>query len=345
MTRFVAWLMMPFRSAPRSRFVTTLAVSVSAGILVALLAVYFTRGFIPGDAVVYLAGGERLNADHPLYEISPGDRPVGFKPPFWTVPLLSPPLLAVVFRPLALLPMDLGAYVWWVATMTAIGWVVIEFWRRQPILTSVAVLVLAVPLTYEIGVGNVNAFLLLGSVLIWRWAIDGREHRAGAVAALITLLKISPIVLSWWLVTQGKRRAVVAGLATGLILMLISLLGAGFDAHMRYLDITRDTASIGQSELSLAGLAQAIGVPASFAKLFPTAALVLGMLGVVLLRGRSAWAYSIAVATMVFGSPVVNINSYALLLGCLAPWIWPVIVDPGPADVGLVHSPARTAAS
>jgi hypothetical protein len=336
---------MPAGARDRRRLLAFAMVAISAGLLAAVLAVYFTRGFIPGDAVVYLAGGERLNAGHPLYAISPGDRPLGIKPPFWTVPLLSPPLIAVLFRPLALLPPDAGAYVWWAASMAAIGRVLIEFWRRRPILTSIAVLALVVPLTYEIGVGNVNAFLLLGSVLIWRWTISGRESPAGAVAAVITLLKVSPVVLCWWLFTQAKWRALVAGLAVGSALLLVSILGAGLDAHIRFLEITRDTATVGVSELSLAGLAKAIGVPASIANILPTAALAIGLLGVLVLRSRPAWAYSIAVATMVVGSPVVNINSYALLLGCLAPAIWPMETAPSPVERPTASAEARMVTS
>jgi len=321
---------MDIGSARRYRLFAFTMIAVSAGLLFAVMAVYFTRGFVPGDAIVYLAGGERLNAGHGLYEISPGDRPLEVKPPFWTVPLLSPPLVAVLFRPLALLPPDAGAYVWWVASIAAIAWVLIEFWRRRPILTSAAVLALVVPLTYEIGVGNVNAFLLLGTVLIWKWSTGGQEGHSGAVAAFITLLKVSPIVICWWLFTQGKWRAVVGGVAVGTALIVVSILGAGFDAHIRFLEITRDTATVGQSELSLAGLAKAIGAPASIASFLPTAMLVSGLLGVLLLRSRPGWAFSLAVATMVLGSPVVNINSYAMLLACLAPAIWPL--EPAPAQ-------------
>jgi len=315
---------MDTRSERRHRLIALTMIGLSAGLLFAVMAVYFTRGFVLGDAVVYLAGGERLNADHPLYSISPGDRPMEVKPPFWTVPLLSPPLVAVLFRPLALLPPDGGAYVWWVASIAAIAWVLIEFWRRRPTLTSVAVLALVVPLTYEIGVGNVNAFLLLGTVLIWKWSTSGRELRAGAVAAFITLLKVSPVIICWWLFTQAKWRAVVAGIAFGSALIAFSILGAGLDAHLRFIEITRETATVGQSELSLAGLAKAIGVPPSTANILPTAVLAFGLLGVLLLRSRPAWAFSLAVATMTLGSPVVNINSYAMLLACLAPAIWPL---------------------
>ena len=307
----------------RHRLLAIAFVVVAAALLLEFLASYFTRGFIPGDATVYLAGGERLNAGHPLYELSPGDRPVGLKPPFWTVPLLSPPFIAVLFRPLALFPPDIGAYVWWAGTLSAFAWILFTFVRRQPILTSLAVVVLVVPLTYEIGVGNVNAFLILGAVLAWKWTTEGQDERAGAATALAVVLKVSPVVLAWWLFTQRRWRSVRAGLIAGAVLLAISLLGAGLDAHLRYIEITRDTAASGQSELSLAGLAKAVGMAPAIANLVPTIVLVAGVLAVLALRGRPGMAFAVAVATMTLGSPVVNINSYAMLLGCLAPWIWP----------------------
>src|SRR6266536_85078 len=113
-------------------------VALALGLLAVFLTVYFRRGLIPGDALVYLAAGERLNAGHPLYAISAGDRPIGIQPPHWTVPLLSPPL--------ALLPPDSGAYVWWAAALAAIGAVLIAYLRANPILASVAIMVLVVPL-------------------------------------------------------------------------------------------------------------------------------------------------------------------------------------------------------
>ncbi len=71
------------------RIFAVAAIGISAGLLATVLAIYFNRGFVPGDAVVYLAGGERLNADHQLYALAPGDRTLGMKPPYWTVPDVS----------------------------------------------------------------------------------------------------------------------------------------------------------------------------------------------------------------------------------------------------------------
>jgi hypothetical protein len=321
-------------------------VLVAAALLLEFMAAYFTRGFIPGDATVYLAGGERLNAGHQIYALMPGDRPEGFKPPYWTVPLLSPPLVAVIFRPLALFPNDTGAYIWWAGCLAAFAWIFVTFVRRQPILTSLAVMVLVVPLTYEIGVGNMNAFLMLGAILTWKWTTEGRDERAGAVTALGFVLKVSPVVIAWWLFTQRRWRAVRAGIVAGAVFLGISILGAGLDAHFTFIQVTRDTATQGQSELSLAGLAKAIGVAPGIANLLPTAMLVGGVLGILLLRNQPNWAFALAVATMTLGSPVVNINSFSMLLACITPWIWPIRETAASAaattfdgDLGPQHTP------
>jgi hypothetical protein len=329
----------------RRRLLAIAFVLVASALLFEFMAAYFTRGFIPGDATVYLAGGERLNAGHALYSLSPGDREVGLKPPFWTVPLLSPPLIAVIFRPLAIFPPDFGAYVWWAGCLVAWAWILLTFVRRQPILTSLAVVVLVVPLTYEIGVGNVNVFLMLGAILAWKWTTEDRDERAGAITALSVLLKISPVVMAWWLFTQRRWRAVRAGLIAGVVFAAISILGAGLDAHFKFIEVTRDTATVGQSELSLAGLAKAVGLAPGLANLLPTAMLVGGVLGVLLLRNRPNWAFALAVATMTLGSPVVNINSYSMLLACITPWIWPIretVASPVATTVGGDPEPQRT---
>ncbi len=55
------------------------------------------------DANTYLAAGERLNDGHPLYALQPGDRPVLLVGEY-PVPLFSPPPIAAIWRPLAIVP-------------------------------------------------------------------------------------------------------------------------------------------------------------------------------------------------------------------------------------------------
>ena len=300
------------------------ALGAVLGLLAAVQFLYFQRGIIPGDAFSYLAAGERLNAGHQLYALVPGDRLVDLNPPLFTVPLVSPPPIAVVFRAFALLPDGSGAYAWWVCQLAALAASLVMLARRLPLLLAGAMLVLLIPTVYEIGVGNLNSFLLLGVILTWRFATRGREPAAGAISAVMTAVKLTPAMLVWWLLMTGRRRAVVAAIVTGLIMLGVSIAGAGLDAHLQYLRILSDRGSIGTSPLSLAGMARFVGVPAPIADLMPTLAVLAGLVSVVLLRHRPAIAFCIAVITMLYGSPAVSINWYVLLYALLAPVAWPL---------------------
>jgi hypothetical protein len=307
----------------RRRLLERAAVAIAVGVLIAILALYFRRGFIPGDAFTYLAAGERLNAGHPLYALSPGDRPVALEPPFWTVPLLSPPPIAVVWRPLAAIPNELGVYVWWAVQVAAVALSFVLVAARRPILAAAGLLALAVPFTYEIGVGNLNGLILLGLILTWRATALGHDRATGALAAAMTAFKVTPVLLGWWLLTERRWQALRWYVIAGLTILAISVLGAGLDAHLTYLGIVRDTGVGGTRPLSLAGMARYVGVAPHIANLLPTVALAVGIAGIWLLRRRPDYAFVVAVVTLVFSSPTVNINWYALLFACLAPLAWP----------------------
>ena len=307
------------------RLLTILAIGVAVGVLLAFLTVYLkARGFAPDDTLTYLAAGERLNAGHPLYALSPGDRPVVLYPPYWTVPLVSPPPIAVLWRPLAALPNELGVWVWWVAQVVALGASLVMLARRIPLATAVAMLVLTIPMVDEIGMGNVNAFLVLGLILSWRFGRSDREPVAGVIAALMTAIKLTPGIVGWWLVVTGRRRAVVAAVLTAAGVLLISVLGAGISEHERYLRVLLDRSSVANSPGSLTGIARSLGIPDTVANVLPTAVAGIGVAGVLLLRRRPALSYLVAVLTMVFGSPAVAFNTYVLLLAALAPVAWPI---------------------
>lgn len=314
--------------------------AIALGWLTVLLIGYFDRGFVPGDAFTYLAAGERLNAGHLLYALSPGDRPVDLNPPYWTVPFLSPPFMAVVWRPLAALPAELGVYLWWFAAIGSIAIVLWALLSRAPVVASLVILVLAVSLAYEIGVGNVNAFLLLIAVCTWLLVRRGSVAPAGALAALAVALKLTPLPLAAWVIGAGGRRGLAAVALTLVGCGVVSLLGAGLDAHREYLAIARDTGTVGLSPSSIGGLARSIGFPDPLPTLAPTIVLLIGTLASLALAavGHPALGFAVAVISWTFGSPVVNINTPILLVALLAPvaWPWPPpATGEGTASVGL----------
>lgn len=325
---------LPRRASQVARIVLP---GVAFGILLVLLIGYFERGFIPGDALVYLAAGERLNDGHLLYALSPGDRPIELKPPYWTVPFLSPPFVAVAWRPLAALPAEAGVYLWWFATITSIALVLLALTRRVPVRTGIMVIVLAVPLTYEIGVGNVNALLLLAAVGSWLLVRAARPAAAGALAAVMVAAKVTPLPLAAWAIGSGGRRG-LAGVVAGLVACgLVSLLGAGLDPHLEYLSIARATSDTGLSVWSPGWIARELGAPNPLPTLVPTTLLVGGaLLAFGLARiGHQAAGYGVAIIAWTFGSPVVNVNTPILLLALLAPlaWPWERHVVPSAADL------------
>ncbi len=330
-------------------FALAAAVVSVAGIFV--LALVLRPTWLAQDAIVYQAAAERLNAGHELYALSPGDRVIPMFAPFWTVPLLSPPLIAVLWRPLAFLPYPLGVAIWWMASNVALfGAAVVLF--RAPALTgrrryvaAIVVALLSQAIAVQLLVGNVDALLIAGAVVVWgaprRW-----DAAVGVIVALMAGVKLLPIAFGWWLVCQGRWRA-VGWMAVALaVLGGISLLGAGLDAHVAYLGIAHQTTVQGATPESLGGVARMFGVPDRIAALLPIAFFGLSAVAMFVLRDRPGVTYTLAVLASVFGSPVVNTENLARLLPLLAPLgTGPVrqiqLPDLAPSPAGSVLDPER----
>jgi len=197
--------------------------------------------------------------------------------------------------------------------------------RRRPATTSIAVIVLSIPLAYEIGVGNVNGLLLAGAIGCWLLVRDRRAEFAGPLAAVMVAVKLTPLPVGAWVAGAGGRRG-QGGFVAGLVgVGVVSLLGAGLSAHLAYLDVARATATTGLSPFSPGDLARMAGLPGPVPTLVPTTLLLGGTLLAWILagRGRPALGFCVAVVAWTFGSPVVNINTPTLFLALLAPVAWP----------------------
>jgi hypothetical protein len=306
----------------RPRLGAILALAGAALIVASL--VYLLGQAAAWDAPTYLAAGERLNAGHALYALGPGDRPVLLNPPYWTVPLLSPPPIAVLWRPIALLGWN-GMVLWWAVCVSAISGVIVALAVRAPSLTGPALLVLSIPIAWEIGSANVNGLLIAGTVVTWLLARRGHDRAAGALVAGMTALKVWPAFLMLWFAVQRRWGAVGGFLVAGVAIAVGSVLGAGLNAHLEYLSIAR---AIYPSELSIAGLLAGIGISV------PWIGYVLAFLcalAIVRWRARPSETFGLAVATIVLASPVLYINGYALLIAALAPFAWPLASTRTPA--------------
>jgi hypothetical protein len=134
------------------------------------------------DVHAYYDAGARLNAGQPLYAQSVDTNDADF--------YRYPPLLAIAFRPLALLPWPLAAAIWetflvvvFALTIRSLGW-------RPPVWLALGML--AMPIAWSLVIGQaqvlVTALLVVGSP----WAV-----------ALAAHLKLLPaLVAVYWL---GRR--------------------------------------------------------------------------------------------------------------------------------------------
>src|SRR4051812_6903389 len=200
------------------------------------IATFRTLGFTPGvqgsDAWNYLAAGERLNAGHPLYALTAGDRPIPLAPPYWTVPLLSPPPIAVIWRPLALLgdpAMTLWATAGLLTTLAVVGWLL----ARGGLTVAVLIAAMAAPLALQSLAGNANGFLF--AALVLAWLFRARPTMAGALIALTIAVKLTPVLLLIWLIASRRWRALAATIGALVVVGVVSLFGAGIQNHLDWL--------------------------------------------------------------------------------------------------------------
>jgi hypothetical protein len=298
-------------------------------------------GRIGNDVSNYLAAGERLNAGHQLYRLGEGDRPVTTYPPFYTVPLVSPPPIAVVWRLLDLLPESAAVRGWWlgglVLTTLASLWVIRRGWWP-----ALALVVLLTPdVAWTAWSGNVNAYVVPALVASWAWQLR-QPLAAGVLAGAAAGARLTPAVLGWWGLVAGRWRWVTGMVVALVSVAAVSLAGAGLSNHLTWLEVARYTTTTGARDDSLIGLVRNLGLDPAFAGAIGPAVMVFAGIAILLLRGRPAIAWVVATLAMVLGSPVTHQGSLALLLAIAAASI-PPFAPRGEGDA--VPSASRSVAT
>jgi Glycosyltransferase family 87 len=300
----------------------TIIVIAFAAVATTAIAMVASPGWSPTDAGTYRAAAERLNDGHYLYRLLPGDRPMALHPPYVTVPLLSPPPIAVLWRPFALLG-DASLYLWWIGCVAAILLSLVVLARRRPLDTGATTLLLTLPLGLALGWSNVDGYFLLALLGTWLAARSGKDVAAGALVATMVAVKLTPAPLVLWLLAIGRYRAFAAAACFGIVWLAVSVAGAGLSAHFEYLDVVRNTLGPGTTDLSLAGVGRSVGLPSGVAGLLLPAWWVLCGVAIAVLRHRPGPAFAAAVLMQVLGSPVVQPYTFILLLALIAPRAWP----------------------
>jgi hypothetical protein len=169
-------------ATPRIRVVLRLAMLV--GLLLGFETVVLHLITDPlADVHAYYDAGARLNAGQPLYDQPAGVDQAGF--------YRYPPILAIAFRPLALLPFGVAAAIWMAAIAVMVAATLYRLDLRRPV-TAFVVCALALPTGWAIVIGQAQIAVTFLLAIGMPWSV-----------ALAVNLKVFPILAAiWWL---GRR--------------------------------------------------------------------------------------------------------------------------------------------
>jgi alpha-1,2-mannosyltransferase len=269
-------------------------VLVTTAVLAVIAALSFRHG---QDLTVFWRAGARLVAGEPLYP--PGDGFLAFR---------YAPGTALLFAPLALLPLP-AAKVLWYALLVACGAAAVRLVTpsrdARPVVTALLVLLaVARPLVEELACAQVNLPVLVLLLLAFR-AEDGRRpHVAGLLVALAIGLKLAPAVFLVELALRRRRRALAAAAAGMALLAAAPLPWYGLSGTLAlHADWVRSLASAAPGtsaapgNQSLFGLAARLGLPAVAAELGAVAVIAFALAQRAAERRRSLLLFATALAS------------------------------------------------
>jgi alpha-1,2-mannosyltransferase len=152
---------------------------------------------------------------------------------------IYPPLLAVALRPLALLPYHRANQIWFLlnASLFAASLVLLAGWRASGLRFEAAagILLLAInfhPTYRSFACGQVGlVMLLLTAGALWALERD-RDLLAGSAVALAAAIKLTPAILIVYFLAVRRYRAAAAAVLAGLVLLGLSVAGAGWENHV-----------------------------------------------------------------------------------------------------------------
>lgn len=288
------------------------------------------------DVSTYLAAGQRLIAGHEIYALAPGDRPVPIWPAFWTVPLVGPPTIAVLWAPLAVLPPLLAIYAWWLAAFAATAATFVWTIARGRLLVVIAAGILSFSTIITALTGNVNGLLIGALAAVWFLSQGPRTTRRdvaiGILVAVATSVKIGPALFGIWLLATGRWRAAAAAVAAGVVLALVTLVVAGPEIVPEYLRIAADTVNRGVTPLSAGGILQGLGFARPFVVVAPVGVALICAALAIALRHHPRVAFSVVAVGATFAVPVVRFELLSALLLALIPWTTMSAADPAPVQ-------------
>ena len=236
------------------------------------------------DVRAYYDAGARLNAGQPLYDQPAGTDAAGF--------YRYPPLLAIAFRPLALLPYPLAAAAWETLLVVVLVLTIRRLGLRPP--TWLALGMLAMPIAWSLVVGQ--AQVLVTALLV---------VASPSAVALATHLKLLPALAAVYWIGRRDWRSLGRFAAWTAALGIVQLV----------LEPTATIAFLGFPSLAQVGSVNNLSLYA----VSPLAwAVLIGVGAILAIRGApTRYGWAAAVALSVLATPRLLAYQLSTLLACL----------------------------
>jgi hypothetical protein len=221
------------------------------------------------DVRAYYDAWARLNAGLPLYIQSATTDDAGF--------YRYPPLLAIAFRPLALLPFDMAALIWEAFLLVLFGLTLVRLGLRNR-WTWIVSGWLAAPIAWSLAVGQAQVAVTFLVALGSPWAIALAGH-----------LKLLPVVVAIYWIGRRDWHAVVRFVAWVV----------GFGALSFLLEPAATVAFVGFSDLAQVGNVENRSLYAISPVLWGVFVLGLMALAVRFAPTRAGWALAVMASTLI----------------------------------------------
>lgn len=159
-------------------------------------------------------------------------------------PYIYPPLLAILWTPLTFLPLEDVFALWQIVSLLALVAslvLCVRLARPAAPAARAAALIAAMLVTFGLpaffvahhgAISGVFVFLLL---LCFDRLQRGRERSAGIVLAVACGIKVLPVLLLPYLALKRRWRALIAAVATGAVLLGLSILIVGWKIHWEFI--------------------------------------------------------------------------------------------------------------
>jgi alpha-1,2-mannosyltransferase len=282
--------------------------------------VVFSAAYRSLDHYIYWLGGRAVLSDARLYTDQLADH--------WYT---NTPFMAVLFIPMAQLPLVVARMVWQLASVVVFAWACMTALRlaghrtsRTTLAAVVAAGLLLGPMWHSLFLGQVNLFLLALVLADVRRVCLGRP--AGIWIGIAAAVKLTPAIFVVLLLAAGRVKAAMTACATFVLCGLIGYLIAPDASQLYWLHTFYDTSRVGAPYISnqspYGAAVRLLGGADHVGAWFQVIPLAIGLVGVAvaaLWARRGDWLSAAAVTgtTALLVSPISWVHHWVWVLPAL----------------------------